>query len=158
MKAIKRISAFLLAVLLVTAFAIPAFADDQSFSFDFAANNGGTYHVYTTKSNQKIYAQDPGTVKTDSSTTFPPTIRKWTFALFYSSTYNPNSEADNKNYTRATYNTWMSGAYEAHMSYLSGQNITGRHYYIGGRMDDTLTDPNYYHASGWFNADDTKHY
>lgn len=149
MKTFRKISAFLLAVILVTSFTIPAFAADQDFSFDFAANNGGTYHVYTAKSNKKVYAGDPGTVKTDSDTTFPPGIPKWTFALFYYSS--------NNNYTKATYNTWMSGAYEAHMSYLSGENITDRYYYIGGRMDDTLNDPNSYHASGRFNADDTKH-
>ena len=49
----------------------------------------------------------------------------------------------------------MTGYYTSHPAYLSGQNITNRSYYIGGRLDDGVKDPNAYRASGKFNADYT---
>lgn len=155
MKAFRKISAFLLAVVLVTSFTIPAFAADQDFSFNFAANNDSTVYVYLGSSNLKLYPNDNGTVKVNSNTTFPSGIQKWAFALYYYSGNNPYSDANNQNYTRATYLTWVSGYYASHMTYLPGQNLTNRYYRIGGRMDNQLSDPNEYHAEGSFNADDT---
>ena len=151
----RRIAMFFLAAALVISMAVPAFAAHDSFSFTVVGDQTQTFKVYTGASNVKTIPGNPATIMTDQNTTFPPDIANWALRLYYYSGYNSTSDAFNKNYTKATNIAWMTGYYTSHPAYLSGQNITNRSYYIGGRLDDGVKDPNAYRASGKFNADYT---
>lgn len=156
MKHLRRcIPMFFLVAALIISMAVPAFAANESFSFTVVGDQTQTFKVYTGTSNVKTIAGHPATIMTDQNTTFPPDIPNWALRLYYYSGYNSASDASSKYYTKATNIAWMTGYYTAHPSYLEGQNIINRSYYIAGRLDDGVTDPNAYRASGKFNADYT---
>lgn len=161
---VKCIMMLCLIMTAMSSLVIPAFAANESYDFSMKGNQSQIYTVCdninetTGKQyhpNMKTIPGDPATIKVASGTTFPTNGYVWAFRLYYFSSYNANSDADNKEYSPATNPLFVRGYDTFHPTYLAGENITGRNYWIGGRLDDRVTDPNCYNATGKFNADYT---
>lgn len=143
----------------MSSLALPAFAANEDYDFSMKGNQKQIYTVCDGSGyypNVKTIPGDPATIKVASGTTFPTNGYVWAFRLYYhTSSENANSDASDKKYSPATNPLFVRGYDTFHPTYLSGQNITGRPYWIGGRLDDRVKDPNYYVATGQFNADYT---
>lgn len=154
----RRIVMLCMIMTAMSSLAIPAFAANESYDFSMKGNQKQIYTVCIGERyypNTKKIPGDPATIKVASGTTFPPNGYVWAFRLYYSSSYNANSDASNKYYSPATNPLFVRGYDTFHPTYLTGENIIERDYRIGGRLDDRVTDPNFYVATGKFNADYT---
>lgn len=158
MKRFARCIAMLCLVMAaMSSLAIPAFAANEDFDFSVKGAQNQIYTVCDGKGyypNEKKIPGDPATIKVASGTTFPTNGYVWAFRLYYMS-YNASSDASDKSYSPATNPLFVRGYDTFHPTYLTGKNITGRDYWIGARLDDRVTDANFYSATGKFNADYT---
>lgn len=154
----RRIVMLCLIMAAMSSLTIPAFAANEDYDFSLKGNQKQVYTVCNGAEyspNVKTIPDNPATIKVASGTTFPANGYVWAFRLYYSSSYNGNSDASNKYYSPATNPLFVRGYDTFHPTYLAGENIINRAYWIGGRLDDRVTDVNYYVATGKFNADYT---
>lgn len=155
---VRRIVMLCLIMAAMSSLAIPAFAANENYDFSLKGTQTQIYTVCNGTGynpNVKTIPSDPATIKVESGTTFPANGYVWAFRLYYSSSYNANSDASNKYYSPATNPLFVRGYDTFHPTYLTGENIINRAYRIGARLDDRVTDANYYVATGKFNADYT---
>lgn len=145
MKLIKKTLAIIMLVCLFGSITATAYAANVPCSFTLS-NNGKAYTIQTNGSNTKVYANDPSTVATAYND-----APGWGFAFcmaYYNSGYHIA--------TVTSPGYWISGIGEIHPPYLSGQNQTGRAYYVGARIDDDYSGT--YTCAGAFNSDYTTPY
>ncbi len=144
MKRTKKLIAMIILVVIISiSTVIPAYADNVAYSFNLE-NTGTTYMMYTGASNTKVYAGDAATVKTTSNN-----APGWGFAFLM-------AYYDSGHYYIATKTSpayWISGMGIIHPAYRTNQNITGRAYYVGARIDNDYTGT--YSCAGVFNSDYT---
>lgn len=146
-----RVSMLFLVAVMVISLTVPAFAANESYSFDLEGDGEKTFNIYTDASNKKTIDSDPATVSTNSNTEIPYRTSV-AFKMYYKA---KSSDSDSKDpdYTQATNAAWVSGYYTVHPTYLTGKAVKGRSYYVGCRLDDSVQGE--YHVEGKFNADYT---
>lgn len=150
----KQIPMLVLTLTMLGAMAVPVSAKNEEYYFKIVGDQTRTYKISTKATNEKTIPGDPATVHVGSKTTFPANGYVWAFRL-YRNEYSATTDAENTSYKPATNAIFVRGYGTFHPTYMSGQNLTERLYYIGGRLDDRVDDPNAYVADGVFNADYT---
>lgn len=140
---IKKSLVVFLLVAALCSFTFTAFAANEPFSFTLL-NTGQAYHFQDGICNVKTYANNPATAATNYNN-----APGWGFAFCMA--YKQNGVFNIATVTRPGY--WISGVGIIHPPYKSGQNITGRCYYVGARIDNDYSGP--YTCTGKFNSDYT---
>lgn len=125
---------------------LPVSAANQSFAFNLG-NTDTTYNTYWGAYNTKVYASNPGTVRT-SYNNAPGA--GFSFVLKCTEPYDGAIVGPGP-MVIATSGQWISGAGIKYLNYLSGKNVVGRAYYVAGRIDNDYH--NTYSCNGYFNSD-----
>jgi len=137
----KKIVAIVSAVLMVGTMSIPVSAGNISYAFNLG-NTGKLFKTYTGGSNEKVYSGDSASVRISSG--YGPGYG-FAFIMQYKTWVG---------YSAATLTSppaWLSGSGMVHPVYASGQNKTGRDYYVAARIDDDYSGT--YSCRGYFNSD-----
>lgn len=144
MKKSGFVSVLTFLVLLVSmsiAMIVPVSAASAAFSYNLG-NTGKTYNTYTGGTNKKVYSEDDATVRIESGS--GPGYG-FAFIIQYKNITGYHSATDSS----TTY--WLNGPGVVYLAYASGQNKTGRDYYVAARIDDDYNGQ--YSCTGYFNAD-----
>lgn len=160
-RAFRRLTMLTLAVFMVVAMAIPAYAADFKFTYVDMYVTGTDFTVYEANSNKKVVPKQEATVK-GTDVNCAPGTNGWGFRLLCkgSSSSNPwtlinkdgETLTDYKDVTARTF--WLNGNYTIHPQYKSGYSGEKIDHYIAGRLDDVTTGCPY-NFTGYFNSDYT---
>lgn len=137
----KRIVAIVSAVMMIASMNLPVSAANISYAFNLG-NTGTSFNTYTGGYNVKEYSGDSASVRISSG--YAPGYG-FAFIMQYKGILGYNAA------TLTSPPAWLSGAGIVHPIYASGQNKTGRKYYVAARIDNDYSST--YSCSGYFNSD-----